>query len=301
MAQSDAVSLDVLVPLDFGTLAVSRNDSSYSLALSATGTYGFSPGILLVAPGQAARYRVKGLPANAPVTLELFPDVLSRPGNVSPYLKIEGGSWPKNLISNPMGELEFPLGASIATDGSDIGYPDAMYEGAFTLRLNYPSSTQLIYRDFELDASVHLMSTLAIFEQQELHFGKISAWASNTGSARMRLTPNGEINTTDAGSARIISYGTATPGIYQVTGGAPFAPVKLSLPSDEVVLTLNNGLTAARLFVGDFRVRPANDLALDGNGQLKFWLGATLRTEQTAAPVNAGNYRGTFSLLIEYP
>lgn len=301
IAQVDTVSLDVLVPLDFGTLAVSRNDLSYSLTLSATGIYGFSQGILLVTPGQPARYRVKGLPANTTVTLELFPGFLSRPGNVGPYLTIKDGSWPKTLASDQQGEVVLQLGASIATDGNGVGYPDGSYAGAFTLRLNYPTSAMLTYRDFELDASVQLMNTLTIVEQQELQFGKISAWAANTGSARMTLSPSGEVILSDSGGARILSYGSATPGIYQVTGGAPFTPVKLSLPVAEVALTAVNGFTAARLFVGDFKVRPADDLVLDGNGQLEFRLGATLRTEQTAAPVNAGNYKGTFSLLIEYP
>lgn len=293
-------TFEELDPLDFGELAVARNDSVYSLTLSATGSYSLSEGILLISPGQPGRYRITDLPVSQPIMLELFQDFLSRAENRGPYLSLRDTGTNSPVSTDSNGTLEFRLGARLATDGLTRGYPDDTYQGVTTLRISHDSPNGTVQYDVDITVSGKLRSTLTATQQHELHFGKLAAWTSNSDSASLRLAPNGVTQISNPGTARIISFGNARAGVYHVLGGAPFAPVTLTLPT-EVILTHTSATAGARLIVDSFVPLPATGLTLDAAGQATFSLGATLRTEQSANPLSEGAYTGSFSLLIEYP
>lgn len=295
-----AVVLDQLEPIDFGTLAIGKNDTPYILSLSPNGNYSFSTSYFIVSLGRPGRFRLKGLPAYQPVRFELADDVLARPGNIGPYLTVTDLPL-TGYTTNQAGELEFRLGARLRTDGQGNSYPDSTYTGRAFLRVTIDTLSGPSTTEHELDVNVNLQSTLTIVQEQGVSFGQMAAWASALDSASLRIQPNGSIQTSNPSHARLISFGNASVGRFRVTGGAPFAPVTLTLPSTPIILTHQNAIGSARFFVEDFAANLSGTPSLNGGGELEFSLGATLKTEQTSLPYLDGNYSGTFSMTVEYP
>lgn len=294
------VTLDQLEPIDFGTLAISRNDTPYTLSLSHTGNYSFSAAYFVVTPGRPGRYRLRGLPAYQPVRFELADDVLARPGNIGPYLTVTDLPL-TGRSTNQAGELEFRLGARLRTDGQGSSYPDSTYTGRAFLRVTIDTQSGPSTTEHELDLAVNLQNTLTIIQEHGMSFGRLAAWGSSLDTASLRIQPNGNVQTSNPTHARLISFGHASAGRFRVTGGAPFAPVTLTLPGTPVMLSHQSATESARFFVDDFAANLSGTPSLNGGGELEFSLGATLKTEQTNLPYLDGNYSGTFSMTVEYP
>jgi hypothetical protein len=296
--------MQVLQRLDFGILAIPTNSVSSSVVLPPLGNTTYGSAYVYVAAATPGRYRLTGYPAFTDISASMAT------GNVSQSSGLPGSSLtvsvaatrPSPIRTDINGQAEFDLGATLTTSGSGQPYQDGTYLGRTTLTLsfNVAEVPQLSYQDIDVD--LELRTSLAVAQVEQLNFGRLVVFSSPTEQASLSLGPNGGIAFNNVGAARIIRFGGEIPGSFQVSTGAAFAPVNITIPGDTVYLThQSQSSEVARFLVTDFITLPTNANAkLNALGVLDFRVGATLRTEQTSKRYVDGEYAGTFSLNVEY-
>jgi hypothetical protein len=290
--------------LDFGILAVRANAVPSTLTLSPQGAANYGSAFVSIATGTPGRYRLTGYPAFTDISVTMSASTITLASGVpgesfsvaAPITK------PLTLRTDINGQVDFDLGASLTTSGSNVLYQDGAYVGHAGLTLTFNVAEVAQFSNQPIDVDVVLRTNLAVAESEKLNFGRLVVFSSAVDQASMNLAPNGQVNILNPGAARIIRFGSETPATFQVTTGAAYAPVTLTLPSSTVYLTHQSlSPDVARLLVTDFVSLPTSANAkLDANGALEFRVGATLRTEQTAKRYQDGVYSGAYLLDVEY-
>ncbi|OYY95329.1 MAG: hypothetical protein B7Y41_02155 [Hydrogenophilales bacterium 28-61-23] len=299
-----APQIVALQRLDFGVLAIPANSVSSALALSPLGTATYGSAYVYVAAATPGRYRLTGYPAFTDISVSMAPGTVSlSSGAPGAQLTVSAAATkPSPIRTDINGQAEFDLGATLTTSGSGQPYQDGTYLGRPTLTLSFSVAEvpQLSYQDIDVD--LELRTSLAVAQVEPLNFGRLAVFSSPGSQASLALSPNGGVAINNIGAARIIRFGSETPGTFRVTTGAAFAPVTITLPTDTVYLVhQSQSADVARFLVTDFVALPATgDAKLNALGSLDFRVGATLRTEQTAKHFVDGEYAGTFSLNVEY-
>jgi|GEM_PF-1370515 len=299
-----APEMTELQALDFGTIAVRDNASVSTAKVSANGTPAYTGSILFVTAPTPGRYRISGLPPFVTVTPSLLAITAAVEGQVGgavltlsqPVLQ------PADLRTNAQGEVEFRLGASMTTSGNTTPYADGVYRAFPTLELDFSLDGELQTAKLDFSTAITLRSTFELTELQALNFGRIVALNTATDQASYTLQPNGATAVATPGTARLIRYGDSSPARIRVSGGAPFASISVTLPTETVLLThTSKSADVAQLEVDNFTVLPVpGEIKLDANGVIDLRIGATLKTEQSNRRYADGEYVGTYSVTVNY-
>ena len=289
--------------LDFGVLAITDNSAPSSVVLSPLGIASYGAGYVYVAAATPGRYRLTGYPAFTDITVSMNTGSVSLLGLSNEMFTVTSPiTKPVVIRTDQNGQAVFDLGASLTSNGSGHLYLDGAYLGRPTLNLNFSVAEvpQLVNHDIDVDLVVR--TSLALAQVEALNFGRLATFSSPTVQASLVLSPNGGISINNAGAARIIRFGSETPGTYRVSMGAAFAPVTITLPTDTIYLVhQSQSSEVARFMVTDFVGLPATSNAkLTAQGTLDFRVGAKLSTEITAKHFVDGEYAGTFLLNVEY-
>ncbi len=296
-----APEIVTLQRLDFGVLAIRSNTTPSALTLSPIGTTTYDNFVVISAPAPG-RYRLTGYPAFTDISISMV---------ASPVINISGApgetltvttavTRPLTVRTDINGRVEFDLGASLTTSGNP--YQDGVYAGQAGLTLNFEVAGEPQFTNHAIDVDVALRTTLALTELEQLAFGKLVAFSSETDQASLKLEPNGQITLTNAGNAKIVRFGNESLAIFKVTSGATYTPVTITLPASTVYLThQSQSADVARFEVVDFVSLPASANAkLDANGALEFRIGATLKTESTPKRFQDGVYTGSYLIDVTY-
>lgn len=290
--------------LDFGILAIRANATPSTLTLSPQGSANYGSAFVTIATGTPGRYRLTGYPAFTDISVSMSASTINLASGVpGESLTVATAiTKPLALRTDINGQVDFDLGASLTTSGSNVLYQDGVYVGHAGLTLTFNVAEVAQFSIQPIDVDVVLRTNLAVAESAKLNFGRLVVFSSAADQASMNLAPNGQVSIHNPGAAKILRFGSETPAIFQVTTGAAYVPVTLTLPSGTVYLTHQSlSSDVARLLVTDFVSLPTSANArLDANGALEFRVGATLRTEQTAKRYQDGVYSGAYLLDVEY-
>jgi hypothetical protein len=290
--------------LDFGVLAIRTNTAPFVFSLSPLGLATYDSTFVQVAASTPGRYRLTGYPAFTDITLTISSSPVSLvSGLPAETLTVSNAiTQPLTLRTNVNGQVEFDLGANLATSGNSAAYLDGVYLGLAGLTLNFDVAGVPQFTNHAIEVDAVLRTTLSLTELEQLTFGKLAVFSSASDEARLKLAPNGQVTLTNAGNAKIIRFGNETPGVFKVTTGASYSAVNITLPTSPIYLTHQSlSPDVARFLVTDFVSLPLSSNAkLDATGALEFRLGATLRTEQTAKRYQDGVYTGSYLIDVEY-
>lgn len=290
------------VPLDFGTLAVKNNATVGTLSVSTGGALTYSEQIAPIGGAVQGEYRLSGFPPGVLLELEWDDVNLSAGGGGLPeFLQVTGYTNP-TLVSDESGAALVPLGATLRTNGSGVMYVDAPYSGTTQVRVRYWSEVDggyLTHFD-SVTFSARVQSALTLLEDQALSFGTVAAWAESGNSATLTLAPNGALEASSAGDARLTPLGGAQVGVIRLTGAAPSHSVTITPEAGSIFLTHEIPGDIARFIVRDFVTSPAGSGFTDASGELEIRVGATLETEQVDKPYENGTYSGEYSLTVSY-
>lgn len=307
LASSPVLAAPQITPLqrlDFGVLAVRSNAATSALTLSPQGLTSYDSAFVAITAAVPGRYRLTGYPAFTDITVSMSAGPINLAnGTPGESLFVSTAiTRPLVLRTDVNGQVDFDLGATLTTSGSNILYLDGVYIGHPGLTLNFLVAGQPQFTNHQIDVDLVLRTSLALAEVQKLSFGKLAVFSSATDQASLKLDPDGQTTITNAGAAKIVRFGNETPATFKVTTGAAYAPVSITLPAGTVYLThQSQSPSIARLLATNFVSLPTSANAkLDASGALEFRLGATLRTELTANPYQDGLYTGSYLLDVEY-
>jgi hypothetical protein len=174
-------------------------------------------------------------------------------------------------------------------------------------------------------ATVTIQNAFTLVETTPINFGTLRAFHDQTGTtniASLILTPAGTSSITEVGTAKMTSLVPATPGLFSVTGAAPFTDLTVVFPAAITKLVA----VGAPGTSPDFQIAAAgagwagtieggandgavldtttfDNLQTDVNGEVALNVGATLTTDvattRTTAYIDAA-YTATYSLEIKY-
>lgn len=171
-----------------------------------------------------------------------------------------------------------------------------------------------------LQATVDVLNTFTLVQDNQINFGTIRAKASTDGANTAFITLPANATTNASVGTAVGANNTDVPGIteltagspgqYSVSGAASFTSLTISVDADSVNLT-GTGIPPGKptyLQLGTLRVRdstgaetPLNTtgttLPTIGDGTLTFTVGGTLSTQDTAdLALTDGNYAdGTYA------
>ena len=295
--------IETLQRLDFGVLAMPSNSAPSTVALSPNGNASYGAGYVYVAAATPGRYRLTGYPAFTDISVSMVNSSVNLLGISNETFTLSSAlSKPAVIRTDINGQAVFDLGASLTSNGSGLPYLDGIYLGRPTLNMAFSVAEvpQLVNHDIDVD--LVMRTSLSLAQVEPLNFGRLAMFSSPTEQASLVLSPNGGVSINNAGTARIIRFGSETPGTYQVSSGAAFAPVRITVPTDTVYLVhQSQSSEVARILVTDFVALPtAGNAKLTAQGTLDIRVGATLRTELTPKHFVDGEYAGTFLLNVEY-
>ena len=175
------------------------------------------------------------------------------------------------------------------------------------------------------NATVQVSNAFVLTETSGIDFGNLRVFSdvdtSSTGEVVVTIPGNTNPMTLVAATAaeadgNILAQGA--PGIYAITGAAPFTVLDVTFPSADSVTLANaaappstpsfvvNFADATTYIVGGANDGAAldqgtTDLTTDGAGEVGIRLGGILNTDATADAVYAdGTYVGTFTLTVGY-
>ncbi len=133
------------------------------------------------------------------------------------------------------------------------------------------------------DATVKVMSALAVSKTSDLNFGRV---VPGTGTETLSV---GADNSVVCGGT-LTCFGTKTPGAFGVTGAAG-ETVTVQIANSAI--TLSNGVQTMPVSLST----PANTLTLNVDGVGNFKVGGVLTVASNQA---AGTYTGQYSVSVNY-
>lgn len=133
------------------------------------------------------------------------------------------------------------------------------------------------------DATVKVMSGLAVSKTSDLNFGRLVP-----GSGTETLTVAADGTVTCGGT--LTCFGTKTPGNFSVTGAAGEV---VTVQIANSAITLSNGSYTMPVSLST----PANSMTLSVDGTGSFKVGGVLTVASTQAP---GTYTGQYSVSVNY-
>lgn len=297
--------IEELVPLDFGVLAITANDSVSTFTFPRTGNVAIEGTVVLVEKGQLGRYFLSGFPPNTSIDVEADNTDLTAGGTGTPE-PLAAGSYDFNdLRTDDFGEAELLMGGTLSTSGNGGTYEDAPYSGPTQLRFRYwqPEEEAFVTNTLNIDLLGEVRTTLAIEEVQVMHFGTLFARTTPDDQASMTLSPGGAVSVSNPGDARIVSLSTPSPGALLITGAAPNRDLIVEPDSADVVLERQTNPAGAPHFIlTGLSSDPQGTGRTDENGVLEILVGGTLNTQATADTLvyPSGVYEGTYQMTISY-
>lgn len=139
--------------------------------------------------------------------------------------------------------------------------------------------------------------TVSLSNVQDIYFGSILP-ASQPGTIRLNLPNNNpDANTVASPTNNITVNGTPTVGKWDISGVAN-ALVTVTLPADNAVQLVSGGNS---MHITSFNPRSiygtTDDIRLDGNGQRRFAVEATLNLVANQPP---GSYAANYNVTVSY-
>jgi len=298
--------VEELIALDFGTLAITGNDSVSTLELPRSGrNLAVSGDLVIVEVGAPGRYLLTGFPPGTNVDIDLSETTLTAGGTGVPEPLAVDRFNAGSTFTNEQGEAEVQLGASFSTSGNGGVYEDAPYSGDSAMRLTYwePDVGNHVTVSKNVTFTGEVRSSLELEELQGLHFGILFARATPDNQATMRLFPDGRVNIANAGDARMVSLSEAAPGVLLVGGGAPNRDLTIDIQAGDVLLRHVQQPAGPHFVLSDLETSPASSGSTNETGRLEIRVGGTLSTQliKTGTSVYpAGTYEGTYSVTVSY-
>jgi len=298
--------IEELIVLNFGTLAITGNDSVSTLELPRSGrNLSVSGSLVIVEVGTPGRYLLTGFPPNTNIDIDLSDATLSAGGTGIPELLDVDRYDASSVFTNELGEAEMQLGASFSTSGNGGSYEDAPYSGGSQMRLTYwePDVGDYVTDIENITFSGEIRSSLVLEELQGLSFGTLFARATPDDQASIRLFPDGRIEVTDAGDARIVSLSEPLPGVLLVRGAAPNRSLSVDIQSGDVLLRYVQEPGSLHFVLNGLETSPSSSGVTNEAGELEIKVGGTLSTQLTTTEERIypdGTYEGTYEVLISY-
>jgi hypothetical protein len=169
-------------------------------------------------------------------------------------------------------------------------------------------------------ATVTIQNAFILVETTPINFGTLRAFhdsAGGTDIASLVLTPSGTSSIVEAGVAKMTSLVPATPGLFSVTGAAPFTDLTVVFPvavtnlvavgapgtSPDFQIASADWTGTVAGGANDGAIYAASNLQTDVNGEVALNVGTTLTTDtattRTSAYIDAV-YSANYSLEINY-
>jgi len=300
-----APGMEQLSALDFGTLAVVSNGSVSTLELSHSGrVIAVTGGLVVVAEGAPGRFRLTGFPPDTVIDVTADEAFVSAGGTGLPERIKVADYTTARIQTSAAGEAEVQLGASFSTSGNSGSYEDAPYTGDTQLRFDYwdPGAGTFVSFGRTIDLVGAIRSNLQLSESTGLNFGTLFAQGASNGQASLKLLPDGRVDISQSGDARLLSLSKPLPAKILVSGAAPDTELTIDLQSSDVLVKHSANPTGPHFVLGDMTASPSDSGRTDQDGFLEISVGGTLSTQLTAGTViyPAGSYEGSFSLLVSY-
>ncbi len=125
-----AQTVQELEPLSFGTFVVTSNAAASTLTVPLNGAVSSTGNLIVLVPGNRARYRVGGLPGNTIVGIDINSlPLFGATVPASQFCQITAFSHPLTVTTNASGEAIFFVGATLSTSGNGVPYTDNTYTG----------------------------------------------------------------------------------------------------------------------------------------------------------------------------
>jgi len=298
--------IEELQRLSFGTLAIPSNTSVSRFTFPSTSNNTVIEGqFVLITRGAPGNYRLSGFPAFTPLNVSLDPTTLTATGlGLSESMTVDNYD-----VSQPttdaLGNAELTLGARLNTSANGNGYADTSYSGTTTLRVDYwqPDENAFVFNSRIIDLEAQLRTTVALNEEQQLHFGTLFARTSTSEQAVLTLSPSGTYTVSEPEGTRLVVLVRPELGVVKVSGAAPFNNLTITPQSTDVLLRhAEFPENAPHFILSTIVTSPDTTGRIDENGELLISIGGTLRTELTASSViyPSGEYEGTYELTVSY-
>ena len=128
-------------PLDFGTIAIKSNASTYTVRVRYTGQIINDPEIIIVSPGTPAEYFLSSFPASTLLTISVTSLAGVTTSPISPIpgneqFNISNFDYLPSISTDVNGEATIYVGATLTTSGSGI-YDDTLYVTTLNLTITY--------------------------------------------------------------------------------------------------------------------------------------------------------------------
>lgn len=136
---SHSALLEVVEPLDFGSVVVTGNSSISTTRLFRSGQQQSTNRLLVLTPGHPAIVRLSDFPPNRTFTISAnLPVMSAAPFAGTAQFSITGLEIPNSIATNSFGVVEFTLGATLATSGNGLPYYNqARYTMDIELEITY--------------------------------------------------------------------------------------------------------------------------------------------------------------------
>jgi hypothetical protein len=167
--------------------------------------------------------------------------------------------------------------------------------------------------------SATVQNAFSLVETTALDFGTVraSAEAGGTNVGTLVLNPNGSTTVTSSANAAITSLGTPVPGVFTVSGAAPFTDLFVTFPGDFSLTTAGapptsptfdiptgswTGLITGGANDGATLASTTNIMQTTSTGGVVLTVGATLTTDADASssPYIDAAYTGTYTMTVNY-
>ena len=132
--------LNLLQPLNFGTVAVVNNATTQSITIDELGNYSISSGLRTLEPGEPAIFEASGFPGN----LQLFISSLITQANTNSVIyspeqfTLTQLHTQSSVITGGDGTAEIIVGGTMVTSGSGtLNFVDTTYTSDLRITINY--------------------------------------------------------------------------------------------------------------------------------------------------------------------
>jgi len=301
-----APEIEEAVPLNFGTFAITGNNSVSTFTYPRTGrNFSIAGNLVLIAEGTPGRFLLSGFPPNVTIDVEADDTTLTAGGTGIPEpLSVSNYDF-SDLFSNDSGEVELQMGGTFSTSGNTGDYEDAPYSGGTQLRFHYwePQVSDYVTVTKNITLAAEVRSGFQLEEAQSLSFGSLFARATPGDQASLTLFPGGGFELVNSGDARLVSLTDPRPAVLVVQGAAPNRQLSVVLQAGNVLLENKSVTTAPHFILSDLTSSADNGSdRTDSEGTLEIRVGGKLTTEQTPGTVvyPSGTYEGVYSITIEY-
>ncbi|MDH5258742.1 MAG: DUF4402 domain-containing protein [Gammaproteobacteria bacterium] len=127
--------------LDFGTIALKNNASTYTIRVRYTGQIINDPEIIIVTPGTPAEYLLTGFPASTLLTITVTSLAGITTSPISPVpgnqqFTISNFDYLPSVSTNATGEATIYVGATLTSSGTGV-YDDTLYVTTTNLVITY--------------------------------------------------------------------------------------------------------------------------------------------------------------------